>query len=68
VTNSSVKEKTRSDNMTHKNTNEDEFLEEIKKRAETPLEEYILYEGPEKMYERLMKRKEELGLKFKDEK
>jgi len=54
--------------MTHKNTNEDEFLEEIKKRAETPLEEYILYEGPEKMYERLMKRKEELGLKFKDEK
>lgn len=54
--------------MTYKDTNEDVFLEEMNKRAKTPLNEYILYEGPEQMYEQIMKQKEELRLKFKDEK
>jgi len=51
------------------NRDEDkEWAEKYKYRLNTPLEEFIKYEGREQFWELIMEKKKEKGLKFKDEK
>ncbi|MGP1910664.1 hypothetical protein ACTSEZ_21235 [Metabacillus sp. JX24] len=44
-----------------------EIEEKYAERAKTPLNEYIKYEGPEQLWDLIMKNKKEKGWKFKDE-
>ncbi len=53
--------------MSHRDEDK-EWAEKYKHRLNTPKEKWIKYEGPEKLWEMLMEKKKEKGLKIKDEK
>lgn len=45
-----------------------EISEKYEERAKDPKSAFIKYEGPEQLYDLIMKHKKEQGWKFKDEK